>query len=127
MAALNLVLMQAQVKVGTQMTRRIKSLTEIVGIDPDSNELVTNAVYIWNPADDTFNYSGHSYIYDQIAVVKGWTQRQMMREVKNRTRLLLHLQTNNVSYKNIARYVSAYYTDSAKVMEEVDKAADAAE
>ncbi len=123
LGALNLVLMQAQVKVGTQMTRRIKSLTEIVGIDPDSNELITNAVYIWNPADDTFNYSGHSYIFEQIAMTKGWSQREMMREVKRRTKLLAYLQENNVSYKNIARYVSAYYTDSDKVMEKVDAAA----
>ena len=114
--ALNLVLMQAQVKVGTQMTRRVKSLTEIVGIDPDTNELITNAVYVWNPADDTFNYSGHSYIYEQIAITKGWSQRDMMREVKRRTRLLLYLKSQKVSYKNVARYVSAYYTDPDRVM-----------
>ncbi|HJX04486.1 MAG TPA: type II/IV secretion system ATPase subunit, partial [Thermoplasmata archaeon] len=37
--ALNVVMLQAQVKVGTKMTRRVKSLTEIVGIDPETNEL----------------------------------------------------------------------------------------
>jgi len=118
--ALNMVLMQAQVKVGTKMTRRVKSLTEIVGIDPDNNELITNSVYVWNPADDTFNYSGHSYIYEQIAVTKGWSQREMMREVKRRTRLLQYLRSKNVSYKNVAKYVSAYYKDPEKVMKEVD-------
>ncbi len=117
--ALNLVLIQAQVKVGTQMTRRVKSLTEIVGIDPETNELITNAVYIWNPADDTFNYSGHSYIYEQIAMAKGWSQREMMREVKARTRLLTYLRLNKVSYKNVARYVSSYYNEPEKVMQEV--------
>jgi len=120
LGALNLVLMQAQVKVGTQMTRRVKSLTEIVGIDPDTSELITNAVYVWNPADDTFNYSGHSYIYEQIAITKGWSQREMMREVKRRTELLLYLRSRNISYKNVAKYVSAYYINPDKVMKEVD-------
>ena len=119
--ALNLVLIQAQVKVGTQMTRRVKSLTEIAGIDPETNELITNAVYIWNPADDTFNYSGHSYIYEQIAAAKGWSQREMMREVKRRTRLLVYLRKKNISYKNVARYVSSYYNEPEKVMTEVGK------
>ena len=59
-AALDIVLLQAQVKVGTDMTRRVKSIVEIVGTDPESNELITNSAYTWNPADDTFNYSGHS-------------------------------------------------------------------
>ena len=113
--ALNLVLIQAQVKVGTQMTRRVKSLTEIVGIDTETNELITNAVYIWNPADDTFNYSGHSYIYEQIAAAKGWSLREMMREVKGRTRLLTYLRKNNVSYKNVARYVSSFGLDASAV------------
>jgi flagellar protein FlaI len=120
LSSLNMVLIQAQVKVGTKMTRRVKSLTEIVGIDPDNNELISNTVYNWNPADDTFNYSGHSYIYEQIAVTKGWSQREMMREVKRRTRLLLYLRSKNVSYKNVAKYVSAYYKDPEKVMKEVD-------
>lgn len=120
LSALNMVLIQAQVKVGTKMTRRVKSLTEVVGIDPDNNELITNSVYVWNPADDTFNYSGHSYIYEQIAVTKGWSPREMMREVKRRTRLLQYLRSKNVSYKNVAKYVSAYYKDPDKVMKEVD-------
>jgi len=120
LSALHMVLIQAQVKVGTKMTRRVKSLTEIVGINPDNNELLVNQVYSWNPADDTFNYGGHSYIYQQIADTKGWSQREMMREVKRRTRLLLYLRSKNVSYKNVARYVSAYYKDPDKVMKEVE-------
>jgi flagellar protein FlaI len=119
--ALNLVLMQAQVKVGTQMTRRVKSLTEIVGIDPETNELITNSVYTWNPADDTFNYSGHSYVYEQIAMAKNKSQREMMREVKRRTVLLAHLGSiPGVAYRDVAKYVSAYYKDPDKVMREIE-------
>jgi flagellar protein FlaI len=120
LGALNLVLMQAQVKVGTNMTRRVKALTEVVGIDPESNELVTNSVYTWNPADDTFNYSGHSYIYEQIATSKNWSQREMMREVKQRIELLTFIMNiPNVMYKDVARYISAYYKNPDKIMEEV--------
>jgi flagellar protein FlaI len=42
-SALNLVLLQRQVKVGTKMTRRVQSLTEIVGLDP---EILQNSVKI---------------------------------------------------------------------------------
>src|SRR5207245_1029577 len=52
-AALDIVLLQAQVKVGTDMTRRGKAIVEVVGTDPESNELITNSAYTWNPADDT--------------------------------------------------------------------------
>ena len=36
LTALDIVMLQAQVKVGTKMTRRVKSLTEIVGMDPET-------------------------------------------------------------------------------------------
>lgn len=120
LSSLNLVLMQAQVKVGMDMTRRVKSLTEIVGMDPDTGELITNAVYVWNPADDTFNYSGHSYIYEQIAASKNWSQREMMREVKRRIDLLSYMRKTEVTvHRDIAKIVSGYYRDPTKVMEKV--------
>ncbi len=84
--ALNIVMLQAQVKVGTKMTRRVKSLTEIVGIDPETNELITNSVYTWNPADDTFNYSGHSYVYEKVRMARNWSPREMEREIKRQGR-----------------------------------------
>src|SRR3989454_762087 len=79
-AALDIVLLQAQVKVGTDMTRRVKAIVEVVGTDPESNELITNSAYTWNPADDTFNYSGHSYVYEKISLARNWNQRRMEQE-----------------------------------------------
>ena len=120
--ALNLVMMQAQVKVGTKMTRRVKSLTEVVGMDPETNELITNSVYTWNPADDTFNYSGHSYIYEQIAMAKNWTARMMQLEVKRRIDVLAWMQKASMNnYRQVARIVSGYYKDKDRVLEEASK------
>ncbi len=122
LTALNLVLMQAQVKVGTEMTRRVKSLTEIVGLNPDTDELITNSVYTWNPADDTFNYSGHSYIYESIAASKNWSQREMMREVRRRIDLLEYMKRIGIkTHKEVARLISSYYKDPDKLMEDVKR------
>src|SRR3990170_1325807 len=111
-AALDLVLLQAQVKVGTDMTRRGKALIEIVGTDPESNELITNSAYTWNPADDAFNYSGHSYVYEKVMLARNWTQRRMEQEVKRRLDIFEYMKRTNVqNYKDVARIVSGYYRD----------------
>jgi len=118
--ALNVILLQAQVKVGTKMTRRVKGLTEVVGIDPETNELITNSVFTWNPADDTFNYSGHSYVYEKIRMARNWTPREMEREVRRRVEVLEFLKrSGDVNYKEVARVVSAYYKYPDKLMEEI--------
>ncbi len=120
--ALNIVILQAQVKVGTTMTRRVKSITEIVGLDPETNEIITNNAYTWNPADDTFNYSGHSYIYEKISTIKGWTQRRMELEVKRRERILEYMEKLGVRYyRDVARIVAAYYKKPEEVLKRVEE------
>jgi flagellar protein FlaI len=118
--ALNIVLLQAQVKVGTKMTRRVKGLTEIVGIDPETNELITNSVFTWNPADDAFNYSGHSYIYEKVRMARNWTPREMEREVRRRVEILEYMKKGGATnYKEVANIISAYYKYPDKLMEQI--------
>lgn len=122
MTALNIVLLQAQVKVGSKMTRRVKSITEIVGIDPDTNEIIYNTVFSWNPADDRFNYSGHSYIFEKIRLTRGWTPRQMDNEFRRRVMLLEYMRRMNFNnYRMVASLISAYYRDPDKTAERVQR------
>src|SRR2546427_12855769 len=111
-AALDIVLLQAQVKVGTDMTRRVKAIVEVVGTDPESNELITNSAYTWNPADDTFNYSGHSYVYEKISLARNWNQRRMEQEVKRRLDIFEYMKRMDIkNYRDVAKIVSSYYKD----------------
>jgi flagellar protein FlaI len=118
--ALDIVLLQAQVKVGTKMTRRVKSITEIVGMDPETGELITNSVFSWNPADDSFNYSGHSYIFEKVRTLKNWSPREMEREWRRRVEILEYMKKINVGhYREVARIISTYYKSPDKIMKEV--------
>jgi flagellar protein FlaI len=116
-AALDIVLLQGQVKVGTEMTRRVKSLTEIIGVDPESDELITNSAYTWNPAEDSFSFSGHSYVYEKIQTARNWTPKRMEQEVKRRLELFRYMERTGVkSYRDVARISSAYYRDPEEMM-----------
>ncbi|MGA8275489.1 MAG: type II/IV secretion system ATPase subunit [Thermoplasmata archaeon] len=125
-SALNLVLLQRQVKVGTKMTRRVQSLTEIVGLDPETNELITNSVYSWNPSDDTFLYSGHSYIYERVALMKNLSMKEMEREIRRRVEILEYLVVKEAqatrqhpfTHRDVGRIVSFYYKEPEKAVTE---------
>jgi len=111
-AALDIVLLQAQVKVGTDMTRRVKALIEVVGTDPESGELITNSAYTWNPADDTVNYSGHSYVYEKVSLARNWTQKRMEQEIKRRLEIFDYMKkVGGANYKDVAKIISSYYKD----------------
>ncbi len=125
-SALNLVLLQRQVKVGTKMTRRVQSLTEIVGLDPETNELITNSVYSWNPGDDTFLYSGHSYIYERVALMKNLSMKDMEKEVRNRAEMLDYFlfrdkqatRLKPFTHRDVGRLVAYYYKEPDKALAE---------
>ncbi|MCI4334234.1 MAG: type II/IV secretion system ATPase subunit [Thermoplasmata archaeon] len=125
-SALNLVLLQRQVKVGTKMTRRVQSLTEIVGLDPETNELITNSVYSWNPSDDSFLFSGHSYIYERVALMKNWSMKEIEKEVRARVDVLEYMRLKVAqgtrqkpfTHRDVGRLVAFYYKDPAAAVAE---------
>jgi len=122
-SALDIVLMQAQVKVGTDMTRRVKSLTEFIGVDPESDELITNTAYSWNPADATFNYSGHSYFYEKISIARNWSQKRMEQEVRRRIGLFKYMSKIGLDkHTDVAKLVSSYYKDPDAVYKKAQEA-----
>lgn len=115
---LNLVLLQAQVRVKNKRTRRIKELTEIVGIEPVSTEIISNKVYIWNPAKDEFRFSGHSRLYEKIMDREGMTTENITEEISRRADVLKWLAyRGETNYQEVANVVNEYYREPDPIVE----------
>jgi len=120
--ALDVVSIQIQTRVGGKRVRRTKQLSEIVGLDPHTREILTNEVFRWQPKDDSFRFSGVSYVLERIQVEKGMTPQQMKQEVENRVEIIKYMIKHQVrNYKDVARLVTSYYKDPATTMERVQK------
>ncbi|MEM2869813.1 MAG: type II/IV secretion system ATPase subunit [Thermoplasmata archaeon] len=120
LSSLNIVVIQAQVKVGKGIARRIRSIVEIVGIEQETNELITNTVYVWNSADDNFTYNGHSFLFERIMSMKNMTTSQMKEEFKRRVEIIEWMGKANVrNYIEVASIISAYYKDPEATIKKV--------
>ncbi|MCE7745617.1 MAG: type II/IV secretion system ATPase subunit, partial [Candidatus Heimdallarchaeota archaeon] len=64
--SLDIVCVQAKVRLGGKFMRRTVAVTEIAGVDPVTNELLTNPVFKWDPREDNFTFYGRSYIVERI-------------------------------------------------------------
>ncbi|OYT45216.1 secretion system protein E [Thermoplasmatales archaeon ex4484_6] len=114
---LNLVILQAQVRVKNKRTRRIKDLVEIVGQDPVSQEIISNKVYTWNPAKDEFRFSGHSNLYEKIMDREGLTTEEITGEIHSRADVLRWLAySGKTNYQEVATVINEYYRDSKPVV-----------
>ncbi len=121
-SALNIIILQAQVKVGTKMTRRIKKIVEIVGLEPESEELIVNTVFDWNPQEDKYKYFGHSKVFEKLMKKKNIAQRTMNEEFKRRTELIKLLIDRKITYyKDIFKIVAEYSKTPESVIEKLSR------
>ncbi len=120
--ALDLIIIQVQVRIGEQRVRRAKSITEIVGVDPRTGELLTNEVFTWSPSKDEFTYSGRSYIMESVMHSHGWDDARIKEELKKRQEILEWARMKNVKhYEDVAKIVVTYYREPETLMEIVRK------
>ncbi len=120
--ALDVVAVQMQTRVGGKRVRRTKQLTEIVGLDPNTREILTNEVFRWDPATDTFRYSGVSYALERIATETGQNDKEVLRELEDRTAVIQYLVDQGIDeYRRIAEVVATYYKDREHVMQYVEE------
>lgn len=123
--ALDLVAIQIQVKVNGERVRRCKSLTEIVGVDPRTGELLTNDVFTWDAARDMFQYSGRSYIIESVMENRGWTEERARDELKRRQDILEWLRKEKIAkYDAFAKIIVAYNREPEKIMKMVRQGLD---
>jgi flagellar protein FlaI len=110
LTALNFVVIQKHARVGDSTVRRITQVVELVGFEPETNELITNTVYEWDPATDSFIYKGHSFLFDEIMEMKNMTHEEMEEEFQRRVDLINYmLEKNLTNFRGISKIVVSYY------------------
>ena len=119
--ALEACCIQIQTRINGKRVRRTKQLVEIVGIDPNSMEVITNEVFRWDPSTDDFIFSGKSYVLEKIMVKINYSQDEMRQELRTRKRILDWMVLNDIRKSDqVAQIITEYYVRPEQVMARVD-------
>jgi flagellar protein FlaI len=118
--AVNIVLYQERITLGGKSVRRIRNMTEIIGLDPRTNEFILNDAYTYSAADDAYRYSGRTYALEKIAATKNLSADATKSELADRKLLLEWMLRKNIrKYRQVSEIVGKYYTDKQTLMNEV--------
>ena len=119
--ALEACAIQIQTRINGRRVRRTKQIVEIVGIDPNSLEVITNEVFRWNVANDDFIFSGKSYVLEKIMVKINYSQDEMRRELRTRTRILEWTVLNDIRKADqVSQIITEYYVRPHEILARVD-------
>jgi flagellar protein FlaI len=114
---LDLVLIQGQARVKGKLVRRIKELSELVGFDPDTKEILSNTVFSWDPTEDKHVYLGKSYILEQVMQARNMSEEALLKEWRQRIEVLEWMVSSGVRrYDEVASSIGAYYRDPERFL-----------
>ncbi len=120
LASLDLVIFTGRIRINNSYTRRVVNMVEIQGIDPASKNLATNNVFHWDPYNDSFQYSGKSFILDNIAAEHGIELEYMNKEIMQREKVIDWMYRNGIThFKEVAKNLKSYYYSPAEYMKKI--------
>ncbi|GGK62420.1 MULTISPECIES: type II/IV secretion system ATPase subunit [Haloarcula] len=118
--SLDILCVQVLARSGDERVRRAKTLAEIEGIDQRTGELDYSTTYNWRATEDRFS-ENNSELLDEIREERGWTQSELLTELRNRQRFLRYLQSEGITdYRKFTAMVNKYYADKEQVMANID-------
>ena len=121
-SSLDVLCVQVLARSGGERVRRAQTIAEIEGIDQRTGELDYSNTYRWASSDDTFS-ENNSDLLAEIRRERGWSQSELLEELRNRRRFLRYLRDEGVNdYRRFTAMVNKYYADPEQVMDRIDEA-----
>lgn len=119
--SLDIVIVMVHAREKGKSSRRVKEISEIEKIDPETGNVRAVKSFVWIPHDDSYEYRGRSWVLSKISRDKGTPLSDILEEIKRRKRLINWLYQNNIAdHKKVSLYFSRYNRDPDTVMKVVE-------
>jgi len=117
--SLDILSVQTLTYVGEERVRRSQLIAEIEGIDQRTGDLDYSTAFEWNPSADTFQQFD-SLVLEEIRDERGWTRSDLLREFRDRKRVLKYLVERDVGdYRRFTALVNDYYANKDRVIDRI--------
>ncbi|MXR19168.1 type II/IV secretion system ATPase subunit [Halobacterium bonnevillei] len=117
--SLDILCVQTLTHVGKERVRRNRVIAEIEGIDQRTGDLDYSTAFEWQPVADEFDQRD-SVVLDDIREERGWSRSELLRELRNRKRVLQYLTQQDVTdYRRFTAVINEYYADPQRVVDRV--------
>ena len=114
-------LIQVEGRMEGKRVRRLDSMIEFTGIDPQTQDLRFNEIYNLDMKSDKFRKGGKSYVLDSIMTRLSWDEKKLNQELENRRLLLEYMVKKGMDEFEIVALIQSYYVDSQNTMKILEK------
>jgi len=123
--SLDILCVQTLTYVGDDRVRRSRTIAEIEGIDQRTGDLDYSTAFEWRASDDSFRQFD-SVVLDEIRDERGWSRGELLRELRNRKKVLQYLVESSVTdYRQFTALVNEYYAHPERTVSRIEGRVDA--
>jgi flagellar protein FlaI len=113
---IDVIMVQIRTEIDGKPARRAFSIAEMMGLNQKTKELKTNDVFQWNAKNDSFTYSGRSFILERNMKKFGLEESEVRKEILRRKTVLEWMAKNNIRrYTDVANVIREYYAEPARI------------
>lgn len=119
--ALDILCIQKMIIMGDNRIRRLDTIVEFIGIDPNTQDMRFNELFRWDPKNDTFRNGGKSFVLEDIMITRNWDEKRLDLELENRKKVLEHMVEKEMDEFEIVSLIQSYHADAQKTMNFIGK------
>ena len=118
---LDAVIFPMHIMRGERSARRVANVVEVLELDRETGDLITNTAFRWIPDQDVFRFMGRTYLFDKIHDTFGIAKEVLVQEMEQRVRFLLWLQQKGVrDYHLVIRMIRHYQRNRDLLVSRMD-------
>lgn len=118
--SLNVITIMTHTKEKSQ--RKVREVVEIVSVDPRTEEVKTNLVFLWNPSTDTFEKVNDSQIIPKLVEARGGNMEEVKEDLERRKTVLEWLVSKNIKdFLEVVNYINMFYKEPEKLFQMMGK------
>ncbi len=120
--SLNVVTIMTHAKEKESAARRVKEIVEIISVDSRTEEVKTNIVFLWNPANDITEKINESQLIPKIVEAKGGNIEGAKEDLERRKSVLEWLVSKDMKdYLEFGNYINMFYKEPEKLFQMMGK------
>jgi len=119
--SLNVISIQQRLEREESPVRRTMVVSEIIELDTQTNEILTNELFHYEPQHDSYSSLGRSYLLEKIADQTGRSMLEVNEDLEKKTRILAWMVDSGIrKFSEVTEIIRNYYNDPDDVYKLVE-------
>jgi flagellar protein FlaI len=118
--SLDVIVVMQHAKEKGKSARRIKEIIEILSVERETGEIVTNIVFEWDSTTDSYKKVNESKKIEKFALAAGATREDAIREIEIRKKIIEWLLREGITdYLKVIEVINTYYKQPEKILSRI--------